>query len=255
MLIAREKAREAVESVHSARDTGELSWSRVRNVADGGAFLNGAQDVKMPGPDGLVNTADDGAIEVLRAPGADGVLNTADDALTTLAHELFQRQITITNAHVRRQCGRQSEPAADRGNGQLPRPWCLAHLHADDIRIVILMKKNIAHAVPRRASAEAGYSMIELIIAMGITTAIMGATLGGTERRHAVQRHGGADHHHEQRPSRRNGSDHPRSAPGRGGTAERPRHLHAVWRRGPHQTSGPARLLHTRTRRGPVSRR
>ena len=97
MLIAREKAREAVESVHSARDTGELSWSRVRNVADGGAFLNGAQDVKMPGPDGLVNTADDGAIEVLRAPGADGVLNTADDALTTLAHEFFQRQITITN--------------------------------------------------------------------------------------------------------------------------------------------------------------
>jgi len=40
------------------------------------------------------------------------------------------------------------------------------------------MKKNIAHAVPRRASAEAGYTIIELIITMGITTAIMGATLG-----------------------------------------------------------------------------
>ena len=50
MLIAREKAREAVESVHSARDTGELSWSRVRNVADGGAFLNGAQDVQNARP-------------------------------------------------------------------------------------------------------------------------------------------------------------------------------------------------------------
>lgn len=96
MLIAREKAREAVESVHSARDTGELSWSRVRNVADGGAFLNGPQDVRMPGPDGLVNTADDGSIEVLRDPGPDALLNTADDVLTTLAPGFFQRQITIT---------------------------------------------------------------------------------------------------------------------------------------------------------------
>ncbi len=96
MLIAREKAREAVESVHSARDTGELSWSRVRNVADGGAFLDGPQDVRTPGPDGLVNTADDGAIEVLRGPGVDGLLNTTDDTLTALAPELFQREITIT---------------------------------------------------------------------------------------------------------------------------------------------------------------
>ncbi len=30
-LIAREKAREAVESVHTARDTGQLSWARIRN--------------------------------------------------------------------------------------------------------------------------------------------------------------------------------------------------------------------------------
>jgi prepilin-type N-terminal cleavage/methylation domain-containing protein len=96
MLIAREKAREAIESVHSARDTGELSWSRVRNVADGGAFQNGPQDVRIPGPDGLVNTADDGTIEVLRAPGVDNLLNTADDTLTTLAHEFYQREIIIT---------------------------------------------------------------------------------------------------------------------------------------------------------------
>ncbi len=95
-LIAREKAREAVESVHSARDTGELSWSHVRNVADGGDFLNGMQDVRVPGPDGLVNTADDGAIEVLREPGPDGLLNTTDDRLTSLAPDRFQREITIT---------------------------------------------------------------------------------------------------------------------------------------------------------------
>jgi prepilin-type N-terminal cleavage/methylation domain-containing protein len=96
MLIAREKAREAVESVHSARDTGELAWGRARNVVDGGIFLDNMQDIRAPGLDGLVDTADDGAIEVVRAPGADGKLETADDVLTTLGPELFQRQVRIT---------------------------------------------------------------------------------------------------------------------------------------------------------------
>jgi prepilin-type N-terminal cleavage/methylation domain-containing protein len=96
MLIAREKAREAVESVHSARDTGELAWSRARNVNDGGVFLNGLQNIRTPGLDGLVDTSDDGAIEVMRAPGADGKLETADDELTTLGPELFQREVAIT---------------------------------------------------------------------------------------------------------------------------------------------------------------
>ncbi len=97
VLIAREKAREAVESVHTARDTGELSWSRVRNVADGGTFLGGEQPLRLPGADGLVNTADDGDIETLRAPGTDGLLNTADDKLTPLGAGLFTRQIAISS--------------------------------------------------------------------------------------------------------------------------------------------------------------
>ena len=63
MLVAREKAREAIESVHAARDTGEFAWTTILNVADGGVFLNGAQSVRRPGLDGLVNTADDGAVE------------------------------------------------------------------------------------------------------------------------------------------------------------------------------------------------
>ncbi len=64
MLVAREKAREAIESVHAARDTGEASWPTIRNVADGGLFLDGAQAIKAPGNDGLVNTADDGTAEM-----------------------------------------------------------------------------------------------------------------------------------------------------------------------------------------------
>lgn len=99
-LIAREKAREAVESVHTARDTGELAWDRVNNVTNEGDFLDGAQDMRTPGPDGLVNTADDGDIEELRAPGPDGEIDNDDDILTPLAPTLYQREISITPLNI-----------------------------------------------------------------------------------------------------------------------------------------------------------
>ncbi|MEZ5289495.1 MAG: prepilin-type N-terminal cleavage/methylation domain-containing protein [Vicinamibacterales bacterium] len=65
MLMAREKAREAIESVHAARDTGKSSWPTIQNVSAGGVFLDGAQPLRAPGADGLVNTSDDGAVELL----------------------------------------------------------------------------------------------------------------------------------------------------------------------------------------------
>jgi prepilin-type N-terminal cleavage/methylation domain-containing protein len=94
MLIAREKAREAVESVHAARDTGEFAWVTIRNKAQGGVFLDGPQALKSPGLDGLVNTDDDGAIEKMIKPGADGILSTADDQVVTLND--FTREVQIT---------------------------------------------------------------------------------------------------------------------------------------------------------------
>lgn len=93
MLIAREKAREAIESVHAARDTGEFAWNTIRNVAQGGVFLNGPQPLRGPGPDGLVNTADDGLIETITKPGGDGILSTADDEIVRLNN--FTREVTI----------------------------------------------------------------------------------------------------------------------------------------------------------------
>src|SRR4029077_12299568 len=42
-VIAREKAREAVESVHTARDTAKASWDKIRNVPAPGVFLVGPQ--------------------------------------------------------------------------------------------------------------------------------------------------------------------------------------------------------------------
>jgi prepilin-type N-terminal cleavage/methylation domain-containing protein len=94
-LIAREKAREAVESVHTARDTRTITWSQIRNVADGGVFLNGAQSIKNPGVDGLVNTADDNGIEELRQPGPDGILGNSDDVHISLTN--YTRDVVISD--------------------------------------------------------------------------------------------------------------------------------------------------------------
>ena len=92
-LIAREKAREAIESVHTARDTRTITWNAIRNVNapactpiaaagaqpavaftanGGGVFLNGEQPLRQPGADGLVNTADDAAAGPEELPGANG---------------------------------------------------------------------------------------------------------------------------------------------------------------------------------------
>lgn len=95
-LIAREKAREAVESVHTARDTGTLSWDEVRN-APAGVFVNGETPLNRAGDDGLVNTADDAAagLETMRLPGPDRLLGTADDELVPLTE--FRRQVVISD--------------------------------------------------------------------------------------------------------------------------------------------------------------
>ena len=102
-LIAREKAREAVESVHTARDTGILAWDKIKNTPSPGVFLTGAQPLKTPGADGLVNTADDGldnlvanpsGLERQKTAGKDKILGTADDLLVPLTD--YTREIQIS---------------------------------------------------------------------------------------------------------------------------------------------------------------
>jgi hypothetical protein len=107
-LIAREKAREAVESVHTARDMRVITWARIRNEealaeedanwgacnsAGGGVFNNGGQALSAAGADGLVNTDDDGDIERVTTPGVDGVLGTEDDFELPL--DTFSREVQI----------------------------------------------------------------------------------------------------------------------------------------------------------------
>lgn len=65
-LLASQRAAEAAESVFKARDNRTLTWAQIRNVVgsggDGGIFVDGPKPIRAPGPDGLINTNDDGAV-------------------------------------------------------------------------------------------------------------------------------------------------------------------------------------------------
>jgi prepilin-type N-terminal cleavage/methylation domain-containing protein len=106
-LIARQKALEAMESIYTARNSQQIPFASVANVANGGIFLSGAQTMKCAGPDGLVNTPDDvncttqtgvvcpdNGAECMVLPGNDGILGTADDATMSLGN--FTRTVAIT---------------------------------------------------------------------------------------------------------------------------------------------------------------
>ncbi len=102
-LIARQKALEAMESIYTARNTQQITFSEIGNIASGGIFTNGPTQLLSAGPDGLVNTADDvpfpasGACpagpECVTLPGPDGILGTPDDTAYSLSN--FTREITI----------------------------------------------------------------------------------------------------------------------------------------------------------------
>ena len=94
--IARQKAREAMEDVFTARDDAKVTFAQVCNVGSGASciFVNGFTPLTSPGPDGIVNTADDGPVETIYTPGPDGILGTADDVQVPLLG--YQRQIQVT---------------------------------------------------------------------------------------------------------------------------------------------------------------
>ena len=92
-LIARQKVREAMEGIYTARNTAQVEFDDIENVSDGGIFLDGPQSLQLAGDDGLLGTADDGDPEVMLLPGPDGLLGTEDDVSVSLAR--FQRTIAI----------------------------------------------------------------------------------------------------------------------------------------------------------------
>jgi prepilin-type N-terminal cleavage/methylation domain-containing protein len=104
-LIARQKTLQAMESIYTARNTQQVTFAQVANIASGGIFTNGPTPLWAAGPDGLVNTADDvpyaasgpcpAGPECVVLPGPDGILGTADDVGMSLAN--FTRTIQINS--------------------------------------------------------------------------------------------------------------------------------------------------------------
>jgi hypothetical protein len=103
--IAREKAREAMEDVFTARDSSAtVTFSQICNIPLSGSnpnnclFVTGPTPMYTADPNGLVNTtaaATQGIIETYQTPGADGILGTADDP-PPINLTGFQRTIQIT---------------------------------------------------------------------------------------------------------------------------------------------------------------
>ncbi|MGA8270322.1 MAG: prepilin-type N-terminal cleavage/methylation domain-containing protein [Candidatus Sulfotelmatobacter sp.] len=107
-MIARQVASEAMESIFTARDTSQLSFSQINNVASGGIFANGATSLTCAGPTyGIVGVAGDtspcltasgaecpnGGVQCLTEPGRDGIIGTADDVILSLSN--YSRNIVI----------------------------------------------------------------------------------------------------------------------------------------------------------------
>ena len=95
-----------LESIYTARNSQQLPFASINNIANGGVFVGGPTQLLCAGPDGLVGTADDvactapdtgaacpGGVECLVLPGPDGVLGTGDDVTQSLSN--FTRTITF----------------------------------------------------------------------------------------------------------------------------------------------------------------
>jgi Tfp pilus assembly protein PilV len=108
-MIARQVASEAMESIFTARNTSQLTFAQINNVANGGIFANGAQSLMCAGPTyGIVGVAGDtascttasgavcpnGGVQCLTEPGPDGIVGTADDVILSLSN--YTRTIAIT---------------------------------------------------------------------------------------------------------------------------------------------------------------
>ncbi len=98
--IAQQKAQEAMESIFTARDTRLVTSSQINNVSQGGIFMDNAQPLCDPGPDGLFGTADDNCNipdSIVVAPGPDQIFGTADDVSINL-NPWMTRTIVIAPA-------------------------------------------------------------------------------------------------------------------------------------------------------------
>ena len=107
--IAQQKASEAIESIFTARDQGQATWSTICNVGStvcsNGIFLTGAQLLCDPGTDGILGTSDDyvsgacpsaATTDSVLLPNSTGVFGTAPTRMPLTQYN-FTRTITISS--------------------------------------------------------------------------------------------------------------------------------------------------------------
>jgi hypothetical protein len=96
-FTAKQKAREALEGVYSSRNDTSIAFAQIQNISNGGIFKDGFGPLNLPSvANGIVGTgSDQNVMDSVRLAGPDGVLNTADDILMPLFN--YQRQILIQN--------------------------------------------------------------------------------------------------------------------------------------------------------------
>jgi prepilin-type N-terminal cleavage/methylation domain-containing protein len=94
---AKQLANESIESILTARETANVTWTQIQNTGAGGIFLAGFKPANCSGVDGIIGTADDAACgpQILKQPGPSGVYanNCAIDVCTPLTN--FTRSISI----------------------------------------------------------------------------------------------------------------------------------------------------------------
>ena len=146
-LIAREKAREAIESVHTARDNRTIAWNQIRNAnpptcaaiaaapplpavnftaTGGGIFLNGEQQLRQAGPDGLVNTGRRRGCGLRGAAGSERPLR----GRRRRRDDIVLNRLLARDHHLRRQPDlRQIQVTVRYRVGSIGRSYTLTHLH------------------------------------------------------------------------------------------------------------------------------
>ena len=102
--IARQKSREAMESIYAARNDEAISFDQIQNVGTPpGIFNDGFQKMYLAGTNGIPGTTSDTTIiDRVILPGKNGVVETAPNAATPSGDDVFyplvnfQRQILIS---------------------------------------------------------------------------------------------------------------------------------------------------------------
>jgi type II secretory pathway pseudopilin PulG len=97
--IARQRATEGLESVFTARETAQITFSQIQNSSAGGPgiFAPGMLPLTDPGPDGLEDTADDVPVASINVPGQTGSMGGSNPSTTQISLANFQRQVQINN--------------------------------------------------------------------------------------------------------------------------------------------------------------